>query len=52
VRRVERLAPGERLLLASLLERLLESEPDEDAAPNEAPAQRSARQPLTAEVAR
>jgi DNA-binding MarR family transcriptional regulator len=52
VRRVERLAPGDRLLLASLLERLLESEPDEDTAPNEAPSPRSARQPLTAARAR
>jgi DNA-binding MarR family transcriptional regulator len=52
VRRVERLAPGERLLLASLLERLLESEPDEDAAPNEALSPRSARQPLAAARAR
>ena len=52
VRRVERLAPEDRLLLASLLERLLESEPDEDTAPKEAPSPRSARQPLTAARAR
>jgi DNA-binding MarR family transcriptional regulator len=42
VRRVERLAPGERLLLASLLERLLEPEPGEDATPDEAPSPPSA----------
>ena len=52
VRRVERLAPGDRLLLASLLERLLESEPDKETAPNKAPPPRSARQPLTAARAR
>ncbi len=44
VRRVERLAPGERLLLATLLERLLEPGPEAGAALDETPAPRTARQ--------
>ena len=52
VRRVERLAPGERLLLATLLERLLEPEPEDGAAQAEASAPRTVRQSLTAEMTR
>lgn len=48
VRRVERLTPGERLLLATLLERLLEGWPADDADPDETPAPRTTRQPLAA----
>ncbi len=41
VRRVERLTPDERLLLATLLERLLEPGPEDDAEPDETPAPRT-----------
>jgi DNA-binding MarR family transcriptional regulator len=43
VRRVERLTPGERLLLATLLERLLEPGPEDDAEVDETVARRTTR---------
>ena len=48
VRRVERLTPGERLQLATLLERLLEPEPGEGADLEGATPMRAAEQPVAA----
>ncbi len=48
VRRVERLTPGERLQLATLLERLLEPEPEPGATPDERQAPSSDPRPHAA----